>query len=177
MNRPAAISSVRSIPAFRFLLLATLLLLGASRAAATVVYVSPDGNDKWSGRLPEANDRKTDGPVASLVAARDAVRRMKQTSPDGFLASPATIIAAAGRYKMTEPLVLTPLDTGTKKHPIVYRSADGAKCVFSGGRRITGFKKGSDGIWRTKIPADFRFDQLFVDGVRATRAKTPNRKQ
>ncbi len=174
MNTPAAVPSVRSIPAFRFLLLATVLLLGASRAAATTLYVSPNGNDKWSGRLPKANDQKTDGPLASLVAARAAVRKMKQTSPAGLLASPATIIVAAGRYEMKETLVLKPLDTGTAKHPIVYRAADGAKPVFSGGRKITGFKHGDDGIWRTKVPAGMRFDQLFVAGKRATRAKTPN---
>jgi hypothetical protein len=174
MNIPAAVPSVRSIPASRFLLLAIMLLLGASRAAATTIYVSPNGNDKWSGRLPKANDRKTDGPLASLVAARDAVRKLKQTSPDGLLASPATIIVAAGRYEMKETLVLKPLDAGTAKHPIVYRAADGVKPVFSAGRRITGFKRGADGIWRVKVPDKLRFDQLFVDGKRATRAKTPN---
>lgn len=40
-------------------------------------YVSPNGNDTWSGTLPEANTTKTDGPFATFEAARDAVRRLK----------------------------------------------------------------------------------------------------
>lgn len=176
MNIPVAVPSVRSIPALRFSLLVLILLLGASRAAATTIYVSPNGNDKWSGRLQKANDRKTDGPLASLVAARDAVRKLKQTSPDGLLASPATIIVAAGRYEMRKgTLVLKPLDSGTEKCPIVYRAADGAKPVFSGGVKLTGFKRGDDGIWRIKVGTYMTLmEQLFVDGKRATRAKTPN---
>jgi len=165
MKIPATVSSVRS----NSVLWCSLLVgvLWASPAAATTIYVSPDGNDKWSGRLAEANDRKTDGPVASLVAARDALRKLKGAGAN-------TVIVAPGRYRMTRTLVLTDIDSGTEKSPIVYRAADGAKPVFSGGRKITGFKRGGGGIWRAKISAERRFEQLFVDGRRATRAKTPN---
>jgi len=178
MKKPATVSSVRSNPALRYSLLVVALLLTAAPAAATTIYVSPNGNDKWSGRIAKQNARKTDGPLASLVAARDAIRKLKSTSPDRKLASPATVIVAAGRYPMTETLVLTNFDSGTEKCPIVYRAADGAKPVFSGGRKITGFKRGGGGIWQVRIPqvaaGKWRFDQLFVDGRRATRAKTPN---
>ncbi|MDP6635544.1 MAG: right-handed parallel beta-helix repeat-containing protein [Phycisphaerae bacterium] len=178
MNMPATVSNVRSTSALRYLLLVVLLLLCASPVEATTIYVSPNGNDKWSGRLAEPNARGTDGPLVSLTAARNLIRKFKSTSPDGFLASPATVIVADGTYRISETLVLTNFDTGTKKHPIVYRAADGAKPVFSGGRRITGFKRGPNGVWRVTIPqaaaGKWRFDQLFVDGKRATRAKTPN---
>jgi len=158
--------------------LLVVLLFTASQAAATTIYVSPNGNDKWSGRIAEANAGKTDGPLASLVAARDAIRKLKSTSPDGKLASAATVIVAGGRYRMSETLVLTNFDSGSEKCPVVYRAAKGAKPVFSGGRKITGFKRGGGGIWSATIPqaaaGKWRFDQLFVDGRRATRAKTPN---
>ena len=40
-------------------------------------FVSPDGNDSWSGLLktPAADGR--DGPLASLQGARDAIRKAK----------------------------------------------------------------------------------------------------
>ena len=178
MKKPATVSSVRSNSALRCSLLVVVLLLTAAQAAATTIYVSPNGNDKWSGRIANANAGKTDGPLASLVAARDAIRKLKSTSPDGKLASAVTVIVAVGRYQMSETLVLTNLDSGTEKCPIVYRAAPGDKPVFSGGRRITGFKRGAGGIWQVTIPqaaaGKWRFDQLFVDGKRATRAKTPN---
>ena len=44
----------------------------------TVFYVSPAGNDRWSGALPAADARRQDGPLATLAAARDAIRRLKQ---------------------------------------------------------------------------------------------------
>ena len=87
-------------------MLVAALLLTTARTAATTIYGSPNGNDKWSGRIAEANARKTDGPLASLVAARDAIRKLKGSSP-------ATVIVAAGRYRMPETLVLTSLEGGT----------------------------------------------------------------
>ena len=38
-------------------------------------FVSPSGNDAWSGRLAELNADGTDGPFATLRRARDAMRR------------------------------------------------------------------------------------------------------
>ncbi|HJM62392.1 MAG: right-handed parallel beta-helix repeat-containing protein [Roseibacillus sp.] len=169
---------MRSNPALQRTLLVLALLLPGTRAAAITIHVSPHGDDKWSGRIAEPNAAKTDGPLASLVGARDAIRTLKATSPDGTLTSAATVIVADGRYQMRRTLVLTNVDSGTRKYPVTYRAATGAKPVFSGGRKITGFKRGEEGIWQATIPqvaaGEWRFDQLFVDGRRATRAKTPN---
>src|SRR5262245_44797612 len=37
-------------------------------------YISPHGDDNWSGRLPEPNSARTDGPLATLDQARLKVR-------------------------------------------------------------------------------------------------------
>ena len=44
-------------------------------------YVAADGNDGWSGTLPAANSKSSDGPFATLARARDAVRQLKDRSP------------------------------------------------------------------------------------------------
>ncbi|HAK95378.1 MAG TPA: hypothetical protein DCM87_10330 [Planctomycetes bacterium] len=115
------------------------------------------------------------GPVASLAAARDAVRTLKEQGP---LAEPVRIVIASGRYEMREPLVLTPADGGTEKAPIVYEAAPGAAPLFTGGRRIAGFAKGAGGVWTARIPevaaGTWYFEQLWVNGKRATRARSPN---
>ena len=41
------------------------------------MHVSPAGNDAWSGTAPEPNVDKTDGPLASLQGARDALRKLR----------------------------------------------------------------------------------------------------
>jgi len=40
-------------------------------------YVSPKGNDAWSGTLAEPNATKTDGPFATITRAKLAVRELK----------------------------------------------------------------------------------------------------
>jgi hypothetical protein len=42
------------------------------------LYVSPNGNDSWSGRLASPNRTRTDGPFATLERARDAIRALKR---------------------------------------------------------------------------------------------------
>jgi hypothetical protein len=148
-------------------LLILLLCATLSTASAADLYVAPAGNDEHPGTA--------DAPLASLTGARDAIRRLKQAGP---LAEPVRVHVADGRYAVTEPLVLTPADSGAAGTPIIYQAAEGARPVFSGGRRIERWQAGSDGLWTTQIPevaaGDWYFEQLFVNGRRATRARTPN---
>jgi len=145
-------------------------------AQASTLYISPQGNDAWSGRLAKANNERTDGPKSSLAGARDEIRKFKA---QGQLKEPVQVIVAAGTYTLAEPFVLAPQDSGTKDCPIIYEAAAGAKPVFSGGRTITNFQPGKDGIWQARIPdvaeGKWYFEQLFVNGQRAIRARTPNK--
>ena len=138
-----------------------------------VLYVAPDGRDSWTGRRRRPSRDGTDGPLASLKEARDAVRRLKAEA-DG----PIRVVIADGVYRIAEPLVLTPEDSGSAEQPISYEAAPGAKPVFTGGRRITGWEKVQDGLWAARLPkvaaGEWYFEQLWVNGRRATRARTPN---
>jgi len=139
------------------------IVLAAASARAATVYVSPTGNDAWTGLLAQPNTQKTDGPVATLDRARDIFRQAKS-------AGESRVIVADGRYPLERPFVLTPADGG-----VVYEAASGARPVFSGGRLIRGFEPAGDGVWRAKIDGSWHFEQLFVDGRRATRARSPNK--
>src|ERR1700733_7861725 len=90
---------------------AALLWLGASSqvlaqepqaqpttlASSMVFYVSPDGNDSFSGGLADTNSAKTDGPLASMGGARDRVRELKTS---GRLDGPLTVYLRGGRYPL-----------------------------------------------------------------------------
>ena len=161
----------------RFLFSWMVVLLFCARCAeAVTLYVSGAGNDAWSGWPVQPNTERTDGPLASLAGARDAIRRLKSR---GLLDSPVWVIVSDGTYTLTEPLILTPHDSGTQEYPISYEAAAGARPVFTGGRIITGFERGENGIWQTHIPevaaGKWYFEQLFIDGHRAVRARTPNK--
>ncbi len=153
-----------------------LAALASPPAFALDLHVAPDGNDAWSGRIRQPNAEHTDGPLASLTGARDAVRKLKASAP---LSEPIRIRVGTGNFSLTEPLVLTPEDSGTATAPVSYEAAPGATPVFSGGRVLKGWQPGSDGVWQTQIPevaaGKWYFEQLWVNGQRATRARTPNR--
>ncbi|HSH94485.1 MAG TPA: right-handed parallel beta-helix repeat-containing protein [Roseimicrobium sp.] len=142
---------------------------------AATLHIDPRGDDRWSGKLPSANAAKTDGPLATLAGARDAVRKLRPTLPAG---EPVRVMVANGNYSLSAPLLLEPVDSGSKEGPVSYEAAPGAKPVFSGGKTITGFKKGAGQLWTATVPGvkegTWRFEQLWVNGKRATRARTPN---
>ena len=153
------------------------LASGCPRPAAGLeLYVAPDGNDAWSGRLTKPNAEKTDGPLATLTGARDALRKARAQGP---LDGPARVRVADGRYALAGPLTLTPEDGGAAQAPVSYEAAPGAHPVFSGGRAIRGFQPAKDGLWKAQVPevaeGKWYFEQLFVNGRRAVRARTPNK--
>lgn len=156
---------------------AIAVLAGAGRAAEPLaLHVAPHGDDAWSGRLAEPNPERTDGPVATLAGARDAVRKLKHA---GAATGAVRVRIAAGRYSLTEPVVFSPEDSGTADAPITYEAASPeARPLFSGGRPIGGFQAAPDGVWTTKVPAvaagEWSFEQLWVNGRRAVRARDPN---
>lgn len=130
-------------------------------------YISSTGNDNNPGTKEQ--------PLATLTGARDAVRKFKH---ERKLTAPITVIIKGGTYPMTAPLVLLPEDGGTEQNPVIYKAEEGTTPIFSGGKKITGFKVNQNGVWETLIPESayykWRFDQLYVNGKRAVMARTPN---
>ena len=116
-----------------------------------------------------------EGPLRSLSEARDAVRELKEKGP---LEGAVRVIIEKGTYFLSEPILFTPRDSGIEDAPVVYEAAPGARPIFTGGQRIQGFHEVSPGLWETRVPevsdGSWRFEQLFIDGRRATRARSPN---
>ena len=160
----------------QFFCSAVFFLAWVQCAQAVSLHVSPDGNDQWSGRLEQPNSERTDGPLATLSGARDRTRRLTLIAR---ITEPIRVVIADGRYTLSEPFILEPQDSGTDRFPVSYEAAGGARPVFTGGRIITGFKHAQNGIWQTQIPdvagGKWYFEQLFVNGRRAVRARTPNK--
>ncbi len=143
-----------------------ILVCSGNRLPGQTIYISQAGNDRNAGTR--------DSPLATLTAARDKIRAARK---ELNLLQPAEIIALAGEYTMRQPLVLTPDDRGHADSPLVFRS-EGGKAVFRGGFEITGFEIVGEDLWRAFIPEvaynDFYFEQLYADGKRAVRARTPD---
>lgn len=157
-------------------LLTTPVFEPALATAATEFYVATAGNDSWSGKLPEPNAAKTDGPFASLSRARDAIRAAKKAGqlPDGGV----TVSVRAGVYELTEPFGLTSQDSGTQAGPVVYRAYPGEKPVLTGAKVVSGFVAHQGAILKADVGSQgFKgryFRQLFFGGKRQQLARYPN---
>jgi len=136
-------------------------------------YVSPLGRDTWSGRYPEPLADGSDGPFASIFRAQKAVRALRQNET-----KPVTVLIRGGTYFLSRPIVFQPEDSGTAEAPIIYAAYGNERPVFSGGKKIIGWKKHKDGLWIADIPdvkeGRWTFNQLFVNGQRRQRARHPN---
>ena len=140
--------------------LAATLWASAAEPEADFV-VAPDGSD--------AADGSAAAPFATLMRARDAVRPLRQRQPDRTI----TVLVRGGRYELDAALEFTPEDSGTAAGKTIYAAWPGERPVFCGGRIIRDWTADSDGVWRADV-GRFRFEQLYVDGRRAERARTPN---
>ncbi len=145
-------------------------------AESAVFYLSPQGNDRWSGRLAEPNAAGTDGPLASLAAARDAVRKLKSQGP---LHGPVDICLRGGTYYLENGLLLTAADSGTETCPVNYRAQGGEKPILCGGLRLSEWKPYRGAIFSCALPLDRLAGtapkQLFYRRVRQVLARYPNR--
>lgn len=137
------------------------------------LYVSPQGNDEWSGRLSEPNAQGTDGPLATVQRARDIIRNLLRY---GALDGPQTVWLRGGRYTLSEPLEFGPEDAA----PVTYAAYPGETPILDGGRRIAGWREttinGRPALM-AHLPevAEGRwyFRQLFVAGQRRPRTRLP----
>jgi len=101
------------------LFLLTIVLVGCSSTQVkhdsniAVVFVSPDGNDNWSGTIPDA--KRTNGPFATFERARDAVRAIMQNHTNQF--ERAIVYMRGGVYQRSQSFELTELDRNTQYLP------------------------------------------------------------
>ncbi|MDQ3814726.1 MAG: right-handed parallel beta-helix repeat-containing protein, partial [Armatimonadota bacterium] len=128
------------------------LCLTVSAAHALTLHVAPNGKDTWSGRQPQPNRSGTDGPLATLSGARDAIRRLKQQG--GLPVGGVTVELQGGTYEMAQTVALGAEDSGTEAAPIVYRAQPGQEVRLTGAKAITGFSPTTDPAVLKHLPPE-----------------------
>ena len=172
MTKRSEPSGVRSLNWTRSIVtaVATISLLGAAgltavsragtpAAATGEVYLSPTGSDTNPGTAA--------APVQTIGRAQALVRTLNQN-----MTGDVKVVLEDGFYRMGSPLTLTAADSGTNGHTVIWTADTGARPVLAGSAQITGWQPMSAGspIWVAQAPAGLQTRQLYVDGVRATRA-------
>jgi hypothetical protein len=135
---------------------------GAGGAASGTLYVSPTGNDSNPGTMAQ--------PLRTVSKARDLVRGMT-----AGMTADITVYLRGGTYQQTSTLAFTNADSGQNGHYVKYLAYTGEQPIITGGAPITGWTASTtgNGIYTASgITTPFR--QLYVNGVKAIRARTPN---
>ena len=130
------------------LLVFAMVLPTASVLGSTVTkefYIALDGNDQ--------NPGTKDAPFATLEAARDAIRTMKQDN-GGLPTGGIRVYLREGTYLLQQGFKLDAQDSGTKECPIIYTSYPGEKVNIYGGAQlpVASFKNVTDKDALVRIP-------------------------
>jgi parallel beta-helix repeat protein len=146
----------------------SLSLLVAVRLLAAEHYVSPQGNDVWSGLLAAPNTDHTDGPFRTLPKARAAARAELGTG-----AKESVILLREGVHEIAATLKLDAGDSG-----LTIAAYPGEHPTVIGGSVIRDFKPYQGKILQADVGAQgFKgtaFRQLIFAGRRQHLARYPN---
>lgn len=129
--QPPAESEMQ-FPCLRFALVAGLMLLIRPAPSQIRVYVSPSGDDRWSGTLPSPRPDGSDGPVSSLERALQILRSRREARP----ATPGTIELRAGVFRLRTGLRLETRDCNT-----VFRPYRKEKVVIAGSMPLRNLRR------------------------------------
>src|SRR6476646_5070519 len=143
--------------------LALLVFTSMTMAAPQADFiVAPTGSDAAVG--------SADAPFATFSRAIRAVRERRAKTPTKTV----TVLFHGGIYELPEPIRFEPADSGSANAPITYASYPGESPIFTGGRKLTGWKV-VEGKWELPLPevkdGKWNFSQLFVNNVRRFRPR------
>lgn len=118
-----------------------------------VVYVAPNGNDSADGSIEH--------PLATIKAARDKVRQLKQS---GKYTGGYTVYLRGGEYNMTHGVEFTKEDSGTKEAPVTYRAYKDETVTIIGGVSVKGsrFTKVTDEALLERIVDQSARDKIYM---------------
>jgi hypothetical protein len=130
-------------------------------------YVSPQGNDEWSGTLAEPNSEGMDGPFRTIVKARNVIKLRNQSFPQ---TEDIKVLIRDGIYG---PLDFNPSDSGQNGFRIIYKNYRDEKPIISGGIELTGWELYDENIYTTRVDGDFSVQ--YENDQTSVLARHPNR--
>lgn len=154
--------------------LAVLVCLATVASAAPLrLFVSPNGNDAWTGTKPDPAGN--DGPFATLTQAQQVLRA---AIVDGRAKDGLSLELRAGTYVLTAPLRLGPEDSGTAAGPVVIKGYRNERPRVTGSVAITRFEPAAGGVLTASLQGTplqgVNFRQLFCGSQRLELARYPN---
>lgn len=135
-----------------------------NRTVAHTVYVAPNGDDTNGNGTKEA-------PFASVEKAKEHVKTLSKKDGD------IVVEIADGFYELSQTLVFDETDSGNENCTIIYRAAEGAHPVLSGGKILdsewvvaedVNWLKDGLVAYKTTLERDAKLRAIYVNGERAS---------
>ncbi len=126
-------------------------------------HVAPTGSDSNPGTEVK--------PFQTIATARDSVAKI-----NGKMTKDIVVYLHGGTYEISEPVIFDSNDSGTNGYKVIYKAATGQTPIVSGGKAITNWElhDKANNIYKAAA-GELEFRQIYVNGVRGIRARTPNR--
>jgi hypothetical protein len=133
----------------------------SDNAPTAKIFVAPDGQDTNLGT--------SESPLKTIEKAQESARAQRSGQN-------VTVFLRGGTYVLDKPLEFTSQDGGKDKFSVIYRAFAQEPVTLSGGQAITGWERLKNGRYKASVK-NSNFRQLYVNGKRAIRARTPNDNQ
>ena len=133
-------------------------------SVSNTLYVSPSGSDT-------EGDGSAEKPFATLGRAKEQVRTLEKSGGD------IVVEVADGFYALDDTLTFGENDSGSKSCTVIYRAAEGAHPVISGGKLFEGSWEVADEVnwlkdglvaYKAHLERDAKLRAIYVNGVRAS---------
>jgi len=140
----------------------TLPTMNVSAAAQASYYVDySNGSDSNSGAI--------NSPFKTIEKAKNTVRLYNRNMTGDII-----VYLRGGTHPLKRELQLNQGDSGTNGFNVIYKNYSGETPVISGGKTITSWTlfDPSKNIWESSVDASLETRQIYVNGVRAIRARS-----
>ncbi len=117
----------------------------------------------------DADPGSVASPFRTIQRAQQAVRATNSAMTGDII-----VYLRGGTYWLTNALNFTTVDSGTGGFNVMYCAYPGESPVISGGQVVSNWTSVGGGVYQAQVPAGMQFRQLYVNGSRCVRARTPN---
>ncbi|HET7540565.1 MAG TPA: right-handed parallel beta-helix repeat-containing protein [Polyangiaceae bacterium] len=126
------------------------------------LFVAPNGDDTNPGTMAQ--------PLKTVAKARDLVRGMTAN-----MTADITVYLRGGTYPQASTLTFANADSGKNGFYVKYMAYQSERPIITGGQPIKTFTAASagNGVYAAQ-GVSARFRQLYVNGAKAIRARSPN---
>ena len=151
-----------------FVPIVSSLIVLCSSVAMADLFVDPiHGDDRGAGTTPES-------PMRTIAGARD---RIREAGLNRDMEKDLIVHLRRGRYEIDRTLEFDSRDSGSGGHRVIYQSDGEGEAIICGGERIAGWvrvpgKPYFEADASAALERAGFFRQLYVDGVRALRARS-----